>query len=745
MSRWQPFPIVGGAYTDPAKSWADQDTCNYLPVKAERAGSRSQDKLLQAPGLRTFAGIGNGPHRGGTDVEGKAFVVSGQTLYQVAPSGVSTSVGTIPGIGIVSMTHNQITNGNQLVIGNGSDGYVYNTATNVFAKIGDPGFPGMGSCDFMGQYILGVEPQRRFWFHSNLADATDYSTLDRYEAESAPDRIVGLIASHNDVLIFGERTIENWVNSPTATAAFQRNDGMTVERGCANANTIRRLDNTVFFLAENMTVCTLQGGSTPVPISTRAMEREIGNNDPAKALAFTWEDNGHAVYYLTFQDGKTWGYDVTQGEWARRQSLNLDRWRLNTLFKWNGEWYGGDYNSGRLFLLDWNYALEGCDLIRRSRRTGVVHNNENPMFVHGLRVLVDTGGTQSLPHGAMTIAGDLPNGSVGDLINYQYAITQAYPGQSNLVLTGALPTGLSLSASGRVSGTMTAAGSFSWTISSTDDCGQTVSVSDTSTVAAVVFPTTRKGWASLPTTGTFGVMDIANAKAIGNAATGITIATMIDTALVDLTVGLYISTGTSASAYRATTKTGFDSYIRAVGQRADGDSPVTVVSPAAYLTQWVMQIVTFDYVTGAIRMHINGALVATGAMTTGTGTSATDSLSVGMHPGASYRVRGADTSVYASVLTQTQIDKLFGYMAENWNLRSKLPVGHPYKTASVNGFNPGAAGALIWYYADNSANTLFTASRISTLYDASGHSNHAVRITDDTNDLDFNAPATAFG
>ena len=41
MPRWNPVTIAGGAYADDTRPWAYQDTVNYLPVPAERAGTRS--------------------------------------------------------------------------------------------------------------------------------------------------------------------------------------------------------------------------------------------------------------------------------------------------------------------------------------------------------------------------------------------------------------------------------------------------------------------------------------------------------------------------------------------------------------------------------------------------------------------------------------------------------------------------------------------------------------------------------
>lgn len=489
---WTDFPLPDGSYSDVDRPWSQQDVVNYLPTFAAQAGARSRSKYVPVPGLEVFASIGAGPHRGAHDVEGTLFVVSGTHLYRVAADGTATSLGTIPGTGRVVMSHNQIASGNQLVIGNGSAGYVYNTVTEAFAQITDAGFPGLKATDFLGQYILGVEPLGRYWFHSDLADATSYNTLDRYEAETAPDKIQGLIASHNEVLVFGNRTIEPWVNDPTgntAGTAFQLNRGSVVERGCAAGATICRLDNSVVFLGDDGIVYRLNG-YTPVPISTQAQAAAWRDLDWSRAFAFTFEDRGYVIYYLTFPDGQTWGFDLTSGKSHRRESFTFDRWRLNTLVKCNGEWYGGDFQNGRLHRLRWGYVYEGCELMPRRLRTGVVHADGNDVTIDGFKLLANTGGAASESQEATTpptITGALPDATVGDAVSYQYTLTRAYPGQDvTLTVNGTFPPGLDLDSDGLVTGTPTTAGSYSFTITPSSACADGVALSEAVVIADTI-------------------------------------------------------------------------------------------------------------------------------------------------------------------------------------------------------------------------------------------------------------------
>jgi hypothetical protein len=489
-SDWQDFPLPDGSYDDQTREWTQQDVVNYLPLFAQQGGARSRALYRTAPGLDVFANIGNGPHRGAISVEGTLFVVSGTALYEVAKDGTATSRGTIPGTGRVCMAYNQITSGNQLVIGNGSSGYVYNTVTGTFTQITDDGFAGFKSCDFLNQYIVGVEPLGRFWYHSELVDALSYNTLDRYGAETSPDAIMGLIASHNEVLVFGARTIEPWVNeqeSNAAATAFQLQRGSVIERGCLNGNTIRRLDNSVFFLGDDRIVYRLNG-YTPVPISTQPMAVAFRDLDPTKAFAFTFEDNGHVVYYLTWGDGRTWGYDVASQKWHRRESFGLNRWRLNTLVKWGNEWVGGDFQNGKLYRIAWGYPYEGCEIMPRRLRTSVLHADSNPVTVNGFRIEAATGQPMSVLGAALppAISGALPDATAGDVIDYQYTVTPAYPGQAvTLSVSGDFPPGLTLDATGHVTGTLPSGsdGIYTFSIRPSSECADGAALNEVVTIA----------------------------------------------------------------------------------------------------------------------------------------------------------------------------------------------------------------------------------------------------------------------
>lgn len=395
MGKLRSVPIVGGAYADETRPYDQQECLNYLPEFAENGEARSPGILRGVPGLTLLGTTGDDPIRGMRNVEGQLFVVAGSTLYEIASDGTKTSRGTITGTGRVSMSHNQQANGYQLVIVNGPQGFVYNTASHALTEITDPDFHGSIVCDFINSYITHIEPLRRFWFHSDLADALSYLSTDEYEAESAPDRLVSQVVNHSEVWMFGERTIEIFVNTAQTDAqgvliTFERQSGTVIEQGCAARFSPAAIDNSIMWLGNDGIVYRADG-YTPIRVSTHAVEQDIANADWSEAYAMVWSDRGHKVYYLTFPNGKTWGYDVATRLWHRRASYELDIWRVNHLVFWGGKWIGGDAFNGNLYTLDWNNYTENGQNLVSMRRTPYAHDSQNRIFMAAVELLMDTG------------------------------------------------------------------------------------------------------------------------------------------------------------------------------------------------------------------------------------------------------------------------------------------------------------------------------------------------------------------
>ena len=495
--RYTPLDLLGGSNVDDNVAWSREDTINYIPQKASSSGARTEHEFRDAPGLKPFVmgPTGAGPVRGSHDCEGKHFVVMGSKLYQITNNGVAIPLGTVPGTQRVNMAHNQIVGGNEVIITTGTpNGYVYNTVTQVFGRITDPGYPGGGSVDYIDTYLVSVEPYGRYWFWSDQANATSYNTLNRTEAEADPDSIVGLAVNSFEVVVFGQNTVEFFYNAGGINGSTFRSKKVMNNHGCAARDSIVKLDNSLFWLGVDGILYRLNGYQA-MPISSTQFTQRIAGLNWAKAFAFAYEDQGHATYYITFPDGQTWGYDVTTGLTVRRESYGLNRWRLSTLTNVGRKWIGGDFQSGLLYEVDWNYPMEGEGTpLVRERVTGNVANNQNKIEVPLVELLFQTGTAEVEPVMFVeqpeppTITGAAPDGTIGlTYAGYAYTVTGTAPLTVTLRPDGVIPPGITLNAAGVLSATVpTAVGSYPFTLRVTDGNGLYAELTDTVLITSVM-------------------------------------------------------------------------------------------------------------------------------------------------------------------------------------------------------------------------------------------------------------------
>ncbi|OGT56286.1 MAG: hypothetical protein A3E01_06970 [Gammaproteobacteria bacterium RIFCSPHIGHO2_12_FULL_63_22] len=486
MGKKRAVPIVSSAYSDDCAPWTIQDLCNWLPVAAEGPGTRSNEIAITVPGLQEFATVPDATRqRGGYVAEGRLFAVVDTSLYQVMPNGSLRLKGTIPGRGRCSFAHNGVT---ELLIVNGSAGYIYDWTLDTLTQITDTGFPGGILAEYISNLFLIIEPSRRYAQNSALNDGLNWNALETYQGESKPDLIVGHKVANGEYILFGERSTDHFQYTGETNALFQ-NKLISIDRGAASAHAISLLDEAVFLVGNDGSGYEKRGYSFK-RITTHAIEQAWSEHDLSKAFSFVWEDKGHKVWYVTFPDGgHTWGFDLATRKWHRRQSSGMNRWRLAWLQPWNGAWYGGEYNSGRIFRLDWDYHLEGADRITRLCISGVLHDNQNRVTLNEFEPVVEAVGeattassvfslifddTQEVV-GALTIGGGLPDAAVGDAVNFQYATIGGVSPITFAVTSGTLPAGTTLNAAtGAITGTYTtAANNNAWTVTATDALGAT--------------------------------------------------------------------------------------------------------------------------------------------------------------------------------------------------------------------------------------------------------------------------------
>lgn len=391
-------PILGSAYVTRSVNAADNRMINLFPEIVPEGG-KELGFLNRAPGLRTVVTVGDGPIRGLWTFGNNLYVVSGNRLYRVNSSYTVTLIGTVAGTsGPVSMSDNGV----QLFVACNGPGFIYNANTNVFSQITDTDYPGAVTVSYVDGYFVFNEPNSQKIWATALFDGTSIDPLDFASAEGSPDDVVGIIADHREVWVFGTDSVEVWYNSGDPDFPFSRIQGAFNELGCASAYSIAKMDNGLFWLGEDSRgkgIVYRANGYTGQRISTHAVEWQIQQyGDISDAIGYTYQQDGHSFYVLVFPSANaTWVYDVATQAWHERAGFNngsFTRHRGNCQVFFNNEVLVGDYQNGKIYAFDLNvYADDGQPQkwLRSWRALPTGQNNLKRTAHHTLQLDIEAG------------------------------------------------------------------------------------------------------------------------------------------------------------------------------------------------------------------------------------------------------------------------------------------------------------------------------------------------------------------
>jgi hypothetical protein len=396
-------PILGSSYVARSINAADNRMVNLFPEVVPEGG-KEPAFLNRAPGLQFQQTIGTGPIRAlwAHQTNGSDFyVVSGTQFYKVTGlTATPTLLGTVTGTGPVSIADN----GTQIFLACNPDGFIYNEVTNVFAKITDPDFPGAVTVGYLDGYFVFNEPNSQKVWVTELLNGTSVDPLDFASAEGSPDGLVGLIVDHREAWLFGTDSVEVWYDAGAADFPLQRIQGAFNEIGCVSAYTIAKMDNGLFWLgtdARGQGIVYRANGYTGVRISTHAIEYAIAQyGNISDAIAYTYQQEGHAFYVLTFPSGNaTWVYDVATQAWHERAGWNtaigeFTRHRSNCQCNFGGNIIVGDYENGNIYTLDLDVYADNGGIqkwLRSWRALPTGQNNLKRTAQHSLQLDCESG------------------------------------------------------------------------------------------------------------------------------------------------------------------------------------------------------------------------------------------------------------------------------------------------------------------------------------------------------------------
>ena len=343
-------------------------------VEAKPADALGKVSIIRAPGIRGLADLG-GVGRGLSLFLGQLYALVDDTLFNVGTvSGSSTGVASIPGSARVTMAATV----DRLCVVANTDAYLFDGTT--ITQITDADFRPAGQVDFINQYLIFTEWQTARWFSSDLNAPEDYTSTMFATAEHQPDNLVGIKADHGQVFLAGDTTCEIWGSIDTAGFPWQQVQNGVIELGCAAGASLAKLDNSIFWLANDGSVRRLSG-FTPVRVSTHGIEEIIrGWGDASEAYGMAYSYGGHLVYVLTKKNHGTVAYDATTNEWHERASYGYAYWRVVDIASYNDLVYLLD-DAGRVGVMDGTVYTEFGDTQR-------VEFTCDPIYAEGRRVVL---------------------------------------------------------------------------------------------------------------------------------------------------------------------------------------------------------------------------------------------------------------------------------------------------------------------------------------------------------------------
>lgn len=369
--------IGGPTYSLNNRTFDAQRCVNLMPFLSETGNSKSPLGLQGTPGLELFAAVGDGPIRGCiASASGRSFWVSGDTLYEVGTDATVTNRGTLnTATGTVSIAEN----GPQIMLVDGTNGYIFTLSSDAFAQIADGDFPnGATTVTFMDQYFV-VNKAGTGRFHiSNLLDGTAWEALDFATAESMPDDLVAVVADQSELWLGGKTSLEVYYNSGDPDFPFERIEKGVIASGVGASHAFVPFDNSLVWLERDIDGrgrIMRADGYRPERISTQAIEELIDSVDGDLSDSFMWtyQNQGHDVLVVQIKGlNTTIVYDAFTRQWHERQfhdtTDNLDKQHLGSCHaSYANNNLVGDRLNGRVYKMRLDVYTDNGELIHRER------------------------------------------------------------------------------------------------------------------------------------------------------------------------------------------------------------------------------------------------------------------------------------------------------------------------------------------------------------------------------------------
>ena len=401
--------FVGPSYQMDAVSFDHQRSVNMFPISSESGSSKNVGALRWTAGLEEFAPTGGGPIRGCTEADGRSFWVSGDMFYEVLADGSSVALGLL----LTATSRCTVSyNGTQIMVIDGTYGYIFTLADNSFVQITSPGFPSPAVYGtFQDNYFIAVKGGTAQFYISAIGDGLSWDVLDFVSVESSPDDLVCVVSDGTNLWCLGKTTVEVFTNTGAAAFPFERIPGAVIQSGCAAPFTAIIYDNALTWLGQDDrggSIVWRANGYSAARISTQAIEKKIAtSSNPIESYAYTYYEQGHAFYVLQVKGlNTTLCADAATGNlWHeksyRNPSTGLDEQHRATCHVFfNNMNLVGDREFGVVYRQSLYFSDDNGDEIIRIRIFPHMQDEKNLLTFNCLELDVEAGRADQIGQGS---------------------------------------------------------------------------------------------------------------------------------------------------------------------------------------------------------------------------------------------------------------------------------------------------------------------------------------------------------
>lgn len=412
------IPFVGQTYPSRSRNISVERSVNLFPEVNVYGDSRNIAAMIGTPGTELFKFTGANIVRGMHPFNGRLYVVaSNQFFYIDDAQQMSASLGTLAtSSGRVCIKDNGTASGgiggDQLIITDGANGYIYDITAATFSTIAGGGWPAAGATQvaYIDGYFVAITSGSMSGICSDLYDGTTWNALAYSPISAFPGEVKAVVNHMQQLWFIKEFSTEVWYNAGTATTTgfpFRRVSGAVLNYGTPAPWSVARGANSIFMVANERTgehgefVGIVKfDGYVPTVISPPSINYQIARmTNIADAFGYCYSLEGHTFYVCTFPTGNaTFVYDATTGMWHEWSTYTgtpfaISRHYSNTYAYFMGRHLVGDYRSGNIYEMDSDIYTDNGDPIVAMRITQAMQDGQKNanFFVKRLSVELEKG------------------------------------------------------------------------------------------------------------------------------------------------------------------------------------------------------------------------------------------------------------------------------------------------------------------------------------------------------------------